>query len=382
MVKNAFLTTTLATILIVTLAASAPAATSGSIVLFDGVAYDFTSIDLNTATFQDGGDGTSLGTNFAGAGLGYYEGATIAEDRLYMTDETDTGGEDVAILIGPNPATYEFDSSATLDYVMDRSAGGSDPHGIEWVSNASDGTTVGNDANIWMTRASNFLASALDQDGYNGAGSFVDWASSTADLGLSAVVNTFKASAMCKSSDGTKLYAGGGIQSPTGEAWYGYKVIDVATNTMVSDNTVVMPQTGKPFGPSPPLGDIIDFALHAMATDRVHDTYLMLVKSGTDTATERRLFRFNTFPDPGPDPINYHLEGTGGTSFRLDDVLTFNSRPDRMGMATGRAVNLGGGVSYPVIYILNGTDGLEPTRLYTLVPQPRSADVESWKTYR
>ncbi len=360
------------------------AATSGTIELFDGVSYDFTSYDLSGATFLDGGDGTTV-TNFAGTGMGYFQGATIAQDRLYLVDETDGGGEDVIMLIGPNPSTYVFGTTSTIDYVMDRSVGGSDPEAIEVASDVSDGSGTANDFNLWIVRASNYLASALDKDGYTGAGSQIDWANSVANVPISASANLNKGCAACKGPMGDKMYIGGRTDVG-GIERYAYKVLDLTNNVMLSDNLVFLPQLGTPFGPPDGNPDNLLFTFHAMAEDYLHNTYYAVVKSGTTGLEERRMYLLQNLPDPHPTQNTTYNSPNGAPSVRLDTVLSFNTRPDRMGMCTGRLVNAGLGDSYPVIYILNGFDGTNPARLYTLVPKkrpdPAGVRYEHWETYR
>jgi len=381
---RASLTCILFLVLSIAVLPAANAATSGEAVLFDGVTYSFTSFSLYDVTYQDGGDGTLI-ENFAAVGMSYYEGATMAEDRLLICDETDGGGEDVLMLIGPNPATHEFDSSATLDYIMDRTAGGSDPMPIEWVSDISDGSGVSNDQNVWIARASNFQASALDQDGFLGPGSFVDWASATTTIALSDVVSLEKCSASCKSVDGSRIYFAGSIIVGPSDHQYGYKVLDVATGALLSDYAVLLPQFGPVFGPDPaPNQEPWHFAFNGMATDRVNGYFYCLVKNGSLGAEERWMYRLTSLPDPNAG-MNINYNDPALQKVRIDTVIDYNLREDRVGLCTGRGVDTGIGV-YPVIYLINGDDSQGgPPRLYTFVPQVTdvtSVGAESWQGYR
>jgi hypothetical protein len=389
-VRKSYLPFSILVFLVFALSSSpmATAATSGEIELFDGIIYDFTSVDLYTVTFVDGGDGkTAVDSSFAAAGLGYYQsGSGIAGDRLYICDETDGGGEDVVMLIGPNATTYQFDSSSTLDFVMDRDAGGRDPHPVEWVSDVSDGTILDNDWNVWVVRISNFEITALDQDGFLGAGSFSDFPSGAQTDGIGLM----KGSAGCKNVAGTRMYIGGVREYGGGDNRYAYQVLDLTTGTLVSDYVVLLPEVGTPFGPGPDPGiEPWHHAFHAMATDRENGKFYCMVKNGSEGLEERWLYRFDNLPDPSAtDDITY-TEG-GVPKVRLDTVLTFNKRPDRSGMCTGRTISTGIG-AYPVIYIVNGDDvdsigATREARLYTLVPrvlQPGTdVGTDTWGGYR
>lgn len=353
--------------------ASVPAvgATSGSVSLFGGVTYDFQALELPSITYQDGGDGGVLTADFHGTGLGYYEGATIADDRLYMTDETDGGDEEIVFLTGIDPTTYTITSNSTLDFIANNHGGGTDPHAIEWVSDVTISSSTLDDINIWVVRASSFRMSGLDADLYTGPGTLVQLpglgvdenylAQSTKVVHLGEVVGLNKPTAACKNPDNTRMYIGGVINFNSA-VHYGIKVLDIGAQALVSEYPVLLPQLGTPFQ-SNVAGEPIVFAFHALAVDRHNDKYLAIVLKGAPGSEQRWIYQFSSFPDPSATETTTHNDSGFGGGLRLDNIMTFGSRPDRMGMCTGRGIDVGQGFTYPVIYILN------QTTLYTLIPR-------------
>jgi hypothetical protein len=70
---------------------------------------------------------------------------------------------------------------------------------------------------------------------------------------------------------------------------------------------------------------------------------------------------------------------------RIDTVIDYNLREDRVGLCAGRSIDTGIGL-YPVLYLINGDDSQGgPPRLYTFVPQVTdvtSVDGDVWEVYR
>jgi hypothetical protein len=315
---------------------SATPITGETVTLF-GVVYTVEGVDVMNTAWQ----GLGGLENNCGLGAGFKLGASPATDQILLADECDSNGEDIAILTGVDPVTFQPTAALTTSsYIVDADAGGSDPSGIEWIT---DSGTM----NYRFPRGVQYQMVALDASGI--PYSNYDTRSDTDNAN-----DGYKGLAACKNDKGssaTRMYYGG-VDTDSGDH-FAYMAFDLTTNSFVSDHSVLLDGIGTPDDSGQP-----DRALRGLAFDGTY-YYVMVKKPGVN---ESWLYRYNSFPDPLPGADSAHPDGSP-LSAQLDNASGGVAwplgvgRPDRGGIACGRMVE-----GSPVFYVLCDTF------LYTLRP--------------
>jgi hypothetical protein len=358
--------------------------TGETITLF-GAVYSVNGIDVTTANWPGTGTWESAGPNeWCGIGMGWKPGVTEAGDTLLLVEECGGGpGEDAYLLTGVSAAPdYEPGPAVTTASYINNSPGSNrDPSAVEWINDDNIGAAT--DPNIrfglgvvgqviaydtdTLPRADDWTVNYQDQDAMPSNGG--TWAGSPWGKPVAGCKDE-------KTGAATRYFLG--CVNKVGEPLVGafaYYVFDLTADAFLTSYPVNLTALGEP-------DELREWEegrdLRALAFDGSR-YYVFYRPPGTDEAW---LARYETFPDSADAAVDHDEvpqtvrmdDPAGGVSWN-DDV----SRPDRVGMACGRMVNLSGR-QYPVIYIL--CDHF----LYTLAPRSLvgvSTDVgEEWEDYR
>jgi len=310
--------------------------TGETITLF-GQLYSVNGVNVMTEAWQGAG---GLENN-CGMAVGFRQGADPSLDEIYLSDECDSGGEDIAILTGVDPVTFQPSAAVTTSsYIVNAAAGGNDPSGIEWIT---DSGTM----NFRVPLGVSFQMIALDASGIP----YADY-STTSDSGDYMSYKGIGACKNAKDASATRMYYGGVIGAPD---HFAVGAFDLTTNSFVNGNSILLDGIGTPdTEPS-----VNDRALRELAFDGYY-FYALVKQPGVD---ENWLYRYSSMPDPPgtgdfvhPEtPLGVQLDSTPGLAW------TTANRADRTGIACGRNVNIGG-TWWPTFYVL------ADQYLYTLKP--------------
>jgi hypothetical protein len=349
----------------------------GSVVLF-GIIYSVDGIDITTEAF--GGAGALADDpNWCGMGVGFKQGATEAQDRIYLTDECGNGGEDIALLTGvePEPSFAPGSGFTSSSYIVQQGdGGGEDPAGVDWITDDETGANA--DDNVRVVRSSwpNLDLVAVDTDTFPRADLTTGLVDEDDTSGYRSEFASTTTGSCTDWTEGmgdrpTRMYVAGYFDDGP---HFAYQAFDLTTLGFVNNNSYWFDSIGVPDDTAHVGRD-----LRGMACDGT-DYYVMARKPGVD---ECWIYRF---PGPLPDPpatasaalpftheIDNQLDTTTGIAWPEGDPGVA-SGPHRAGIACGRMVQIGG-QSYPVFYILC------EKFLYTLVPQQPSG-VGNFSEYR
>jgi hypothetical protein len=326
----------------------AAAPSSGETVTLFGQVYTVEGIDAFAVTWPGAGQLTGM---TCGISVGFRPGADPSQDQIIIADECDGGGEDIAILTGVDPVTFQPNLTVTTaSYLVDAGDGGRDAAGVEWINDVDTG--LGLDANYRSSLGVTFQVVGRDADG------IVFGSNQSGFSDTDNHQDNYKGIAGCKNAkdDSATRYYYGGVDTDTG-GHFAVSAFDIAAGAWASDHSIHLDGIGVPDDLAQP-----DRALRGLAFDGYY-TYALVKQPGVD---ENWLYRFNgAIPDPPagsdaahPDasPLGAQLDSTPGLAWSSG-----SSRADRTGIACGRNVNIGG-VWLPTFYVL--ADNF----LYTLKP--------------
>jgi len=348
-------------------------------------------IDLQTADFM----GTDpIYTDMGGQSLDFKEGATAAEDRLYLADETGAGGENAAFLTGADPNTYEFRPDvATLDYIAIVPGQDLNNAGIVWVR---DETTPGgmNDENVRMAFMNTDgslgdlnMTGALDRNDYDGAGvHFTIWEPANfTELDGMTGFERVNASTPDVPGAPTKFYFGG-VKLDDSDRHFAYQVLDAASGDFINGDAVLLDNQIGMAGTDPRAAGR---EFRGLASDGNY-FYATVLEPGTDGPSvgegegETWIYRFDDLPDPTSGGDTQHPASAGEVPSSHLDVPGTLDYPEtagdeidkqRFGITCGRVLDINGDPR-PVFYVLLHH------YLYTLVPLQVVNDTEYWHFYR
>jgi hypothetical protein len=351
--------------------------TGGSVALF-GIIYSVDGIDITTEAF--GGSGALADdANWCGMGVGFKQGATEAQDRIYLTDECGAGGEDIALLTGvePEPSYAAGAGFTSSSYVVQQGdGGGEDPAGIDWISDGDTGAGI--DDNVRVVRSSwpNLDLVGIDADTFPLADLTTNLVDEDDTSGYRSEFASTTTGSCTNWAEGmgdrpTRMYVAGYFDDGP---HFAYQAFDLTASAFVNTNSYWLDSIGVPDDTAHVGRD-----LRGMAFDGVN-SYVMVKKP---RVAECWIYQFRgAFPDP-PASGSAPLPSSHSFACRLDTSTGIAwpegepgvaSGPHRAGIACGRMVQIGG-QSYPVFYVLC------EKFLYTLVPQEPSS-VENADQYK